>query len=78
MATPQKQLPHAFRLDQVLRNVFVELVRFHLAMWYGCIHGVPVSFFYLRFAIFVMLRPFANLVSSQTEIRMVGVGFLEF
>ncbi|KAG9679932.1 hypothetical protein KCU87_g356, partial [Aureobasidium melanogenum] len=78
MTTPQKQLPHAFRLNQVLRNVFVEFVCFHLAMWHGCFHRVPVSFFNLGFAMFVMLRVFADLVSSQVIIRMVGVGFFKF
>jgi hypothetical protein len=76
MATPQEQLPHTFWLNQVLGNVFVELVRFDLTMWFGCVDRIPVSFFDLPYTIFVVLSVFADLMLRRFDIRMVGVGFL--
>lgn len=75
MATPQEQLPHTFRLNQFLGNVFVELGRFNLTMWQSCIHEIPVSFFDLACVIFVVLSVFAGLV-FRVDIRMVGVGIV--
>ena len=75
MATPQKQLPHTFRLNQVLGDVFVELVRFNLAVWFGCIHRIPVSFFGLPYVILVVVSVFAGFMLPRVDIRMVGVGF---
>ena len=78
MATPQEQLPHTFRLNQVLRNVFVELVRFNLTVWLGCVHGIPISFFDLPYVILVVLSVFAGLMLLRVKIRMVEVGSVVF
>jgi hypothetical protein len=78
MATPQEQLPHTFRLNQVLGNVFVELVRFDLTVWFGCVDRIPVSFFNLPYMVFVVVSVFADLMLRRFDIRMVGVGFAGF